>query len=241
MLPQNIVITPSSTVTSQNIVTTSQNAIVTLLNVEESTANIIKTAMDIAQVEPTPQTFIKIGNEIFQSVSQVQKQQVIKQHVSKQQPVEESIMPTESFTIPEGFRKTKFENTLEKIDPVCEKDQKAGKRFFCQLCMMNKIETGYTKRFDLTKHLTRCGKEGVEKPFKCTGYGACEKSFARVENLRQHVASEHTKETLYKCKRCGKGFSRSSDASNHRRSCYQKDEEEDEPDKEEKREQPNDD
>ena len=139
---------PSSTVTSQNIITTSQNAIVTLLNVEESTANIIKTAMDIAQVEPTPQTFIKIGNEIFQSVSQVQKQQVIKQHVSQQQPVEESITPTKSFTIPEGFRKTKLKNTLEKIDPVCEKDQKAGKRFFCQMCMMNKIETGYTK--DLT-------------------------------------------------------------------------------------------
>ena len=185
VLPQNIVIMPSSMVTSQNVVTTSQNTIVTPLThyIEESTANIIKIAMDIAQVEPTPQTLIKIGNEIFQSVSQVQKQQVIKQHISQQQPVEESIMPTESFTIPEGFRKHKFENTLEKIDPVHEKDQKAGKRFFCQLCMMNKIETGYTKRFDLTKHLTRCGKEGVEKPFKCTGYGACEKSFARVENL----------------------------------------------------------
>ena len=90
VLPQNIVIMPSSMVTSQNVVTTSQNTIVTPLNIEESTANIIKIAMDIAQVEPTPQTFIKIGNEIFQSVSQVQKQQVIKQHISQQQPVEES-------------------------------------------------------------------------------------------------------------------------------------------------------
>ena len=70
----------------------------------------------------------------------------------------------------------------KKSHQYLTKDQKAGKRFFCQICMINNIEIGYTKRFDLTKHLTRCGKEGVEKPFKCTGYGACEKSFARVEN-----------------------------------------------------------
>ena len=117
----------------------------------------------------------------------MQRQEVIKQHVPEQPDIQElDIEPatsTKSFSLPEGYRKTKFKNTLEKITPVPQKDQKAGKRFFCQICMMNKIETGYTKRFDLTKHLTRCGKEGVEKPFKCTGYSTCEKSFARVENL----------------------------------------------------------
>ena len=224
-------------ITTQNVIETKQNAALTSYNFTGDSSGLLTAAMDIAQVQPKTQTFIKIGNEIFQPVSQVQRQEVIKQHVPEQPDVQEVVSDpatsAKSFSIPEGYRKTKFENTLEKITPVPEKDQKAGKRFFCQICMMNKIETGYTKRFDLTKHLTRCGKEGVEKPFKCTGYGTCEKSFARVENLRQHVASEHMKETLYKCKRCGRGFSRSSEASNHRRLCYQKDDEEDEPDKDE--------
>ena len=185
--PQNVTITPSNVITRQNIIETMQNTALTSYNFTGDSSGLLKAAMDIAQVQPKTQTFIIIGNKIFQLVSHVQRQEVIKQHVPQQPDVQEVVSDpatsAKSFSIPEGYRKTKLENTLEKITPVPEKDQKAGKRLFCQICMMNKIETGYTKRFDLTKHLTRCGKEGVEKPFKCTGYGTCEKSFARVENL----------------------------------------------------------
>ena len=177
--------------------------------------------MDLSELDPMPKTYIKIGNELFQPV------QSIGQPTTPNKPQEtvepENVTPSkasDTLNLPEGFMKTKFEDTLEKINPVAERNQKAGKRFFCSRCMANAIYTGYTKRFDLTKHLERCGKEVTDKPFSCSGYGDCEKSFARIENLRQHVASAHTKETLYKCKKCGRGFSRSSEATGHRKICY---------------------
>ena len=68
-----------------------------------------------------------------------------------------------SETIPEGYKKLKFDDTLEKINPEKPADgQKAPKRFFCARCMKKKIETGYTKRNDLVHHLEKCGLE-IEK------------------------------------------------------------------------------
>ena len=137
----NVAITPSNVITSQNIIETTQNAAVTLFNFARDSSGLLKAAMDIAQVQPKTQTFIKIRNKIFQPVSQMQRQEVIKQHVPGQPDIQElDIEPAtsaKSFSLPEGYRKTKFENILEKITPVPEKDQKAGKRFFCQICMMN--------------------------------------------------------------------------------------------------------
>ena len=44
----------------------------------------------------------------------------------------------------------------------------------------------------------------------------------RASNLRQHVARDHTKEVLYTCKKCGKGFFTSPEATAHRKLCYPK-------------------
>ena len=84
-------------------------------------------------------------------------------------------------------------------------------------CMSQGVETGYTKRNDLNKHLEGCGKE-KEKKHHCT-YEGCDSSFIRFDNLRQHVAKVHTKDFLYKCKKCGCGFYTSPEASSHRRMC----------------------
>ena len=120
--------------------------------------------------------------------------------------------------IPQGFKKTKFSDTLEKIDlSTPTAGQKAPKRFFCMKCMSQGVQTGYTKRNDLNKHLEGCGKE-KEKKHHCT-YEGCDSSFIRFDNLRQHVAKVHTKEFLYKCKKCGRGFYTSPEASSHRRMC----------------------
>ena len=130
-----------------------------------------------------------------------------------------SISSTE-FIIPDGFKNTKYPDTLEKIDLSSSEGQKqkAAKRFFCLRCMKKDVESGYTKRNDLNKHLEGCGTT-KEKKFKCT-YPDCTESYIRSDNLRQHVARVHTKIPLYTCKKCNKGFFTSRDASIHRKDCF---------------------
>ena len=95
------------------------------------------------------------------------------------------------FIIPDGFKNTKYPDTLEKID---------------------------LSSSDLNKHLEGCGTT-KEKKFKCT-YPDCTESYIRSDNLRQHVARVHTKIPLYTCKKCNKGFFTSRDASIHRKDCF---------------------
>ena len=231
--------------TQSNIVMTTQNVTPTPQNVVQMPQNVAQMPQNVVQLQDIlqgamaganvqqPMTFMKVmeaGQEVWKPISQPKqsvlskaKELLTQKNISEASgtvtPSKES--PAKS-QLPEGFRKTKYADTLEKINPQPEGEkQKAGKRFFCARCMTNEIFTGYTKRFDLQKHLVRCGTDIDDKPFKCEGYDNCERKFARVENLRQHVASDHTKELLYKCKKCGKGFSRSSEASGHRKNCYQ--------------------
>ena len=84
--------------------------------------------------------------------------------------------------------------------------------------MKKDVESGYTMRNDLNKHLEGCGMT-KEKKFKCT-YPDCTESYIRSDNLRQHVARVHTKIPLYTCKKCNKGFFTSRDASIHRKDCF---------------------
>ena len=80
------------------------------------------------------------------------------------------------------------------------------------------VETGYTKCNNLTKHLEGCGTP-KEKKHKCT-YPDCKSAYIRPDNLKQHIATEHTKEFLYHCKKCKKGFTSSPLATAHRKICF---------------------
>ena len=120
--------------------------------------------------------------------------------------------------IPEGFKGTKWHHTIEKCDLKTIEGQKAPKRFFCKKCMDRGAEIGYTKRNDLVKHLETCGQV-KEKKYVCD-YKDCGKSYMRYDNLRQHIAKDHTKQELYKCKKCNKGFHTSPEATAHRKICY---------------------
>ena len=104
--PHNIAIMLSNVITSQNIIETMQNTTVTSFNFAGDSLGLLKAAMDIAQVQPKTQTLIKIGNKIFQPVSQMQRQQVeIKQHVPEQPDIQEiesePATSAKSFSIPE--------------------------------------------------------------------------------------------------------------------------------------------
>ena len=71
-----------------------------------------------------------------------------------------------SSTMPDEYKRTKYEDTLELKDLKPLPRQKAPKRFFCMKCLNKGVETGYPKRNDLVKHLTSCGME-KEKKHKC--------------------------------------------------------------------------
>ena len=125
---------------------------------------------------------------------------------------------TSTSTIPPEYKKTKYEDTLELKDLKPLSGQKAPKRFFCLRCMEKGVETGYTKRNDLVKHLTGCGLTRNKK-YKCE-YENCNAAYLRPDNLKQHIAQAHTKKFLYFCKKCNKGFCTSPEASNHCKLCY---------------------
>ena len=121
-------------------------------------------------------------------------------------------------TIPDEYKRTKYEDTLELKDLKPVSGQKAPKRFFCMKCINKGVETGYTKRNDLVKHLTSCGME-KEKKHKCD-YENCTAAYVRPDNLKQHVAQVHTHKFLYFCKKCKQGFFTSPEATNHRKLCF---------------------
>ena len=133
-------------------------------------------------------------------------------------PSEQQQPTCSSSTMPKGFKRTKFEDTLEKVDLKPVQGQKAPKRFFCAQCMKADVEIGYTKRNDLSKHLEGCGVP-KEKKFKCN-YENCNAAYIHQDNLKQHIAIEHTKQFLYHCKKCQKGFTLSPLATAHRKICY---------------------
>ena len=81
------------------------------------------------------------------------------------------------------------------------------------------VETRYTKRNNLAKHLLGCGGT-KEKKFKCT-YEKCNAAYIRQDNLKQHIAIQHTHVFLYKCKKCGNQFHTSPEATAHRKIVIQ--------------------
>ena len=165
------------------------------------------------------------GGSVLVTLQNIIQQGIIPQNIIQQQQGSFQIPPGATVQdlvpvsdVPEGYKKTKFSDTLEKVDLSAPTvGQKAPKRFFCMRCMSQGVQTGYTKRNDLNKHLEGCGRE-KEKKHHCN-YDGCDAAFIRYDNLRQHVAKVHTKEFLYRCKKCNHGFYTSPEASNHRRMC----------------------
>ena len=216
----NIATTQDATIFGQNFTVTTSTTpavprttanIVTLPSMTQSATNYIITMQNTgSSLLVTPQNVIQHGT-IPQNVIQGTVPISIPPGATVQ-----DLVPVSD--IPQGFKKTKFSDTLEKIDlSTPTAGQKAPKRFFCVKCMSQGVQTDYTKKNDLNKHLEGCGKE-KEKKHHCT-YEGCDSSFIRFDNLRQHVAKVHTKEFLYKCKKCGRGFYTSPEASSHRRMC----------------------
>ena len=220
LTPQNVI--PVSGVTGQNVAITHQNVVpvsgVTGHNVAITHQNIIpgssvtgQNVVNIANISDVAHVTPILPPGVISAPFPVQQQQLQQQQLQQQPMVVIS-------DIPEGYKKTKYDDTLEKTDLKTLPGQKAPKRFYCMRCMDRGVETGYTKHNDLTKHLTSCG--GIkEKKYKCT-YEGCNAAYVCPDNLKQHIALQHTHVFLYKCKKCGKEFYTSPDVTSHRKQYY---------------------
>ena len=108
----------------------------------------------------------------------------------------------EIFDPPIGYRRTKYDFTIEKIN-VDKSGKSAGKRFYCERCMWAKIYKGYTKRYDLEIHLAKCGKTNEErekekkekKEKKSHKYVCrlCKATFTERENAKKHKCPKKDK------------------------------------------------
>ena len=220
---EQIMITPQNTgisvVTSQNAalgVVTTQKATTTLQNVV--TRDIMQSQSVVTLQNISGQQEIIIDADQIHYTPVYPPGIVGVPSAGLPNPSEQQQPACSSSTIPKGFKRTKFEDTLEKVDLKPVQGQKAPKRFFCARCMKADVEIGYTKRNDLSKHLEGCGVP-KEKKFKCN-YENCNAAYIRQEYLKQHIATEHTKQFLYHCKKCQKGFTSSPLATAHRKICY---------------------
>ena len=224
--PQKITLNPQEQImiTLQNTgisVVTSQNAtlgVVTMQKAATTLQNIVTGDIMQSQSVVTPQN-IAGQQEIIIDADQIQYTPVYPLGIvgvpsaGLPNPSEQQQPACSSSTIPKGFKRTKFEDTLEKVYLKPVQGQKAPKRIFCAWCMKADVEIGYTKQNDLSKHLEGCGVP-KEKKFKCN-YENCNAAYIHQDNLKQHIATEHTKQFLYHCKKCQKGFTSSPLATAH--------------------------
>ena len=86
--------------------------------------------------------------------------------------------------------------------------------FFCFRC-----QKPFTTKNDCVRHETQnCPllEESKKKKYICD---QCQEKRSSKQLLREHIAQEHTKEYLYKCKSCGKQFYKHTALNFHKRSC----------------------
>jgi len=78
-------------------------------------------------------------------------------------------------------------------------------QFYC-----NKCPRKFSRSHDLKRHFAMCGGKPCDYP-------NCTKKFLCVTALREHVAAIHTREYLYRCGKCSKGFFYRSAISKHKK------------------------
>ena len=92
------------------------------------------------------------------------------------------------------------------FSPIPREHWKPG-RFYCDKCSKD-----FGRAHDLKRHLQFCGG-------KLCDYSGCLKKFFGITGLKEHIAAKHTKEHLYFCEKCSKGFFYRSLFSKHKKEC----------------------
>ena len=123
-----------------------------------------------------------------------------------------------SATIPQGLipvniLTTPTAPTSEEVSVRWGRILKGQHKYFCPEC-----KQGFTKPGDVKVHQRDSCLNKGKKLYSCDFEGS-DKSYAKQQSLRDHVAKVHLKTTRYSCQFCGEKFATNNDVVTHRKMC----------------------
>ena len=107
-----------------------------------------------------------------------------------------------------------FQTSHGEVSVRWGKTLKGVHKFWCFRC-----QRSFTTKNDCTRHEEEnCPMldKSEKKQYICE---ICKAVRSSKQYLREHIAEEHTKEYIYKCKGCGKGFFKHTALNHHKKSC----------------------
>ena len=90
---------------------------------------------------------------------------------------------------------------------------KGQHKYFCPDC-----KQGFTKPGNVKVHQRDSCLNKGKKLYSCDFEG-CDKSYAKQQSLRDHVAKVHLKTTRYTCQYCNEKFTTNNEVVTHRKVC----------------------
>ena len=107
-----------------------------------------------------------------------------------------------------------FQTSHGEVSVRLGKTLKGVHKFWCFKC-----QRPFTTKNDCTRHEEEnCPMldKSEKKQYICE---ICKAIRSSKQYLCEHIAEEHTKEYIYKCKGCGKGFFKHTALNHHKKSC----------------------
>ena len=146
---------------------------------------------------PKPTQVVQATTRLFQSTPQLTAAQI--------QMVQSIQLPQQPST---------FQTSHGEVSVRWGKTLKGVHKFWCFRC-----QRPFTTKNDCTRHEEEnCPMldKSEKKQYICE---ICKAVRSSKQYLREHIAEEHTKEYIYKCKGCGKGFFKHTALNHHKKSC----------------------
>ena len=161
---------------------------------------------EAANLQPTPQV-VQATPHILQPTPQLLP---LTQSTPQLTPAQ--IQMVQSIQLPQ--QPSTFQTSHGEVSVRWGKTLKGVHKFWCFRC-----QRPFTTKNDCTRHEEEnCPMldKSQKKQYTCETCNAVRSS---KQYLHEHIAEEHTKEYIYKCKGCGKGFFKHTALNHHKKSC----------------------
>ena len=136
-------------------------------------------------------------------VSSQQQQQLVRQLAAA--GVQQVQLPAQAAT---------FQTSRGEVSVRWGKTLKGVHKFWCFRC-----QEPFTTKNDCTRHEQENCKQldkSQKRKYKCD---ICQVEKSSKQYLREHMAEEHTKQFIYHCKGCNKGFYKHTALNHHKKAC----------------------